>query len=187
MIAKIASDTCKPDGLLAIAPGEEAAVSIAVAGRTPVGHRTENAGAFERLRRHDDRRSCGSRRRATARVLRVVVARGTRSCARHRSPPGRARARNEIDLHRGNVRVRRARRRSADRRFARSSARAGRSTRTRAHRRANGRGEDQARRFHSRRTPDASSPSRRATRVGSFAPRSTACGAPDSKAHRYGC
>ena len=52
MIAKIASDTCKPDGLLAIAPGEEATFLNAAAGRAPVGHRPEDADALERLRHH---------------------------------------------------------------------------------------------------------------------------------------
>jgi len=55
MVAKIASDSCKPDGLLAVAPGEEAAFLAPNAGLALVGHRAQNTSALKRLRDHDDR------------------------------------------------------------------------------------------------------------------------------------
>ena len=70
MIAKIASDSCKPDGLLAVEPGEEAAFLAPL----PVG-RLWGIGPKMQSRlsvfgHHDDRRARSARRRAHARAFR---------------------------------------------------------------------------------------------------------------------
>ena len=120
MIAKIASDFCKPDGLLTIAPGEEAAflAPLPVGRLSGIGPKMQARLNVFGIATIGDVRA--ARRREPARALRFVVARASRFGARNRPAPRRDRARNEIHFDRGHLRVRRARRRPSRRVIART-------------------------------------------------------------------
>ena len=107
LLAKLASDLAKPDGLLVVEPGTELDVPPPAAGQPAVGRRAGDAPAARRARRADRRRPGGD---CPSRAL-VARARARRT-ARHlhaarvepRRPRRRPRPGAEVDRPRGDVR-----------------------------------------------------------------------------------
>ncbi len=187
MIAKIASDTCKPDGLLAIAPGEEAAFlePLPVARLWGIGPKMQTRlsvfgiSTIGDLAALDDRRlrelfgSWWHEVRDLARGIDrrpVEPERETKSISTEET--------FEYDVSDESRLI------DVLRDQARELAETLERERTR---RADDRREDQARRLHRSSAVRRILPSRRATRVESFAPPCTAYGAPAWKAHRCAC
>ena len=88
LVAKIASDLRKPDGLVVVAAGRRGGVPRAAADRAAVGRRREDGDRARRVRRPDHRRP----RRAAARRPRPAIRQARRVArragARHRRRPG---------------------------------------------------------------------------------------------------
>ena len=82
LVAKIASDLEKPDGLVVVPPGEEAAFLAPLADRPAVGRGREDGDRAARVRRADDRRPRRPARGPPGATL--------RQARRRRSPTGRA-------------------------------------------------------------------------------------------------
>ena len=89
LVAKIASDLRKPDGLVVVAAGDEAAFLAPLADRPAVGRRREDGARAVRIRRPDHRRPRGAPARPRRPPVRQArgVARRTSARARWRPRP----------------------------------------------------------------------------------------------------